>query len=134
MLKVANLLYIATEWINFSKCSNFGFFMWNLWIFWNKWTFLKTAKDKKFVVGCNWISKISENVDKVASSWEKKIGFSKKIFEFICKPLKAANLMQKAIDFVGFLRTFKNWSFFEKKQIGLLGYREICWFFQNRQK
>ena len=95
--------------------------MWNLWIFWNKLTFLKTAKDKKFVVGCNWISKISENVDKVASSWEKKIGFSKKIFEFICKPLKAANLMQKAIDFVGFLRTFKNWSFFEKKTDWVIG-------------
>ena len=46
--------------------------------FWKKLTFLKSAKDKKFFVGCNWISQISQNVEKVAYSWEKKIGFSKK--------------------------------------------------------
>ena len=84
LLKVANLLYIATDWIHFSECSKFGFFMWNIWIFWNKLTFLKTAKDKKFIVGCIWFSKISENVDKVASSWEKKIGFfEKKLWVFL---------------------------------------------------
>ena len=43
-----------------------------------KTTFLKTAQNEKVVVGCNWTSKISQNVEKVPSSWEKKIGFSKK--------------------------------------------------------
>ena len=47
-----------------------------------KLTFFKTAEDKKFVVGCNWISRISQNVEKVASSWDKKICFSKKAPEF----------------------------------------------------
>ena len=51
-------------------------------VFSKKLTFLKTAEDKKFVVGCNWIKKISQNVEKVASSWDKKIGFSKKAPEF----------------------------------------------------
>ena len=82
LLKVANSLYIATEWIIFSKCSKFGFFQVKYKGFWKKLTFFKTAKDKKIVVGCNWFSKISQNVEKVASSWEKKIGFSKNNLEF----------------------------------------------------
>ncbi len=43
-----------------------------------KWIFQKPLKVKVIVVGCNWISKISQNVEKVASSWKKKTGFSKK--------------------------------------------------------
>ena len=42
------------------------------------WFFQTPPKIKIIVVGCKWISKISQNVEKVASSWKKKIGFSKK--------------------------------------------------------
>ena len=83
--------------------------------FGKNWLFQKPPKINITVVGWNWISKISQNVENVASSWKEKIGFSKKIFEFFSKPLKAANLMQNATDFVGFLKTFKNWFSFEKK-------------------
>ena len=72
--------------------------------FGKNWLFQKTPKIKLIVVGCKWISKISQNVEKMASSWKKKIGFSKKNFNFFCKPLKAANLMQNATDLVGFLK------------------------------
>ena len=79
MLKVANLLYDATEWIKVLNLFRICFFLGKLNVFfWKKLTFLKSAKDKKFVVGCNWISQIFQNVEKVAYSWGKKIGFSKK--------------------------------------------------------
>ncbi len=41
--------------------------------------YLKTANDKKFVLGCNWISKISQKVEKLAPSWEKNL-FSEEKF------------------------------------------------------
>ena len=79
-----------------------------------KMTFLKTAEDKKVVVGCNWTSKISQNVEKVPSSWEKKIGFSKKNLELFLKPLKATNLMQNATELVRFHKNIKFYVPFEK--------------------
>ena len=69
---------------------NLVFFRKNLWVFRKKnWLFQKPLKIKIIVVGCNWISKISQNVEKVASSWKKKIGFSKKNFEFFLQTAKS---------------------------------------------
>ena len=58
------------------------FFLGRTYGFFFKMTFLKTAKDKEFVVRCNWIRKNYKNVEKVAASWEKKIGFSNKNWPF----------------------------------------------------
>ena len=38
-----------------------------------KWYSQKTAKGNKFTVECNWISKISQNVRNLASSWKKLV-------------------------------------------------------------
>ncbi len=104
MLKVANSLYIATEWIKVLKMFQFWLFSGKKLSFSKKnWFFQKPLKIKIIVVGCNWITKISQNVEKVASSWKKKIGFSEKNFEFFCKPLKAAILMQNATELVSFV-------------------------------
>ena len=79
LLKVANSLYVATEGIKVLKIFKIWFFLGKIYEFFEKkWLFQKPLKINIIVVGCNWISKISQNVEKVASSWKKKIGFSKK--------------------------------------------------------
>ena len=81
LLKVANSLYNATEWVRFLKTFKIWFFEVKYMGFLKKnWLFQKPLKIKINVVGCNWISKISQSVGKVASSWKKTIGFSKKIY------------------------------------------------------
>ena len=46
-------------------------------------TFLKkNPKDKNFVIGCNWNSKVSQNVKKVVSSWKKDWIFKKRSWVF----------------------------------------------------
>ena len=86
LLKVVNLLYNATEWVRILETIKKYFFLSKIFcfFFWKKMTFAKTAKDRKFVVGCNWVSRISQNVDEVVSSWKKKFGFSeKKLWVFL---------------------------------------------------
>ncbi len=45
--------------------------------------FLKTANDVKVVLGCNWISKISQKVEKLAPSWGKRFVFRRKNRSFL---------------------------------------------------
>ena len=42
----------------------------------------ETAKDKMFVLGCNWISKISQKVGKLAPSWKKDLFSEEKTWVF----------------------------------------------------
>ena len=44
--------------------------------------YLKTANDKKFVLGCNWISKNSQKVEKLAPSWKKDLFSEEKSWVF----------------------------------------------------
>ena len=53
---------------------------------------LRTAKDKKIVLGCNWIRKIPQKVEKLDPSWNKDMFFEEKSWVFL-KPLRAANLL-----------------------------------------
>ena len=100
--------------------------------FWIKLTFLKSAKDRKFVVGCNWISQISQNVEKVAYPWEKKIGFSKKQSWVLLRTAESSQFDAKRNQLTRISQNGQNLVFFWKKN--RLGFRKNSWFFQNSQK
>ena len=69
---------------DFSKRSKLVYIKWNIWVFGKKiWDFLRTANDEKFVLGCNWISKISQKVEKLFLSWKKRLVFCRKILSFL---------------------------------------------------
>ena len=43
---------------------------------------LRTANDKNFVSGCNWISKICQKVEKLAPSWKRDLVSGEKSWVF----------------------------------------------------
>ena len=80
------------------------------------------------VVGCYWVSKISQNVEKMASSWEKKLVFWTKI-DLLKNPPKIKSFLQDAIEIVQSLNRWKVASSWEKK-VGFS--KKILSFFENR--
>ena len=80
-----------------------------------KLLFQKPLKIKIIVVGCNWISKISRNVEKVASSWKKKIGFSKKIYWVFLQTAKGSQFDAECNRISKFSLNVQNLGFLLKK-------------------
>ena len=67
----------------FPKRSNLDFLKKRQMGFSKKRKFLKITKGRKFGVECNWISKISQNIRKLAFAWKKKrLILRKKILSF----------------------------------------------------
>ena len=116
LLKVANSLYVATEWIKVLKIFKIWFFPGKIYEFFEKkWLFQKPLKINIIVVGCNWISKISQNVEKVASSWKKKIGFSKKIYWVFLQTAKSSQFDAECNRYSKFSLNVQNLGFLLKK-------------------
>ena len=83
-LQVSNLDQYATENLKVPKTFKLGFSQKRQMGFSKKRKFLKITKGRKFGVECNWISKISQNIRKLAFAWKKKeIDSSKKNLEFL---------------------------------------------------
>ena len=71
-----------------------------IWIFLNetdgffeKKEVFKISKGSKFGVECNWISKISQNIRKLAFVWSKRDWIFEKESWVFQRPLRAANLL-----------------------------------------
>ena len=79
-------------------------------------SFFKISKVRNFDLECDWNSMNFQNVQ----SWnfgfffKKKMSLSKKSWIFY-KMLKVASLLENAIEFARFLKTFKIWVFYQKK-------------------
>ena len=65
---------------------------------------LRTANDKKIVVGSNWISEISQKNEKLAPSWKKSFDFRRKILSF----LKTAKSSKFAVECNWISKTSQN--------------------------
>ena len=89
------------------------------WFFKKKsWVFSETAKsNNQFDAECNWISKISQNVQKFCFFEKSEIAISKKFLLFL-KSLNVAKLHHKATEKVRILKAFQKMVFFLKKWMG----------------
>ena len=108
-----------------------------IWIFLNetdgflkKKEVFKISKGSKFGVECNWISKISQNIRKLAFVWSKRDWFFEKKSWVFQRPLRAANLLENATHLVRFLKTFTFWIFEKKISIS----KEKAWVFSKPLK
>ena len=79
-------------------------------------SFFKIAKVRNFDLECDWKSMNFQNVQSWNFGFFKKNRwvFQKKSWIFY-KLLKVASLLANAIEFAGFLETFKFWVFYQKK-------------------
>ena len=93
------------------------------------WLFQKPLKIKIIVVGCNWITKISQNDEKVASSWKKKIGFSEKKLWVFLQTAKSSHIDAECNRISKFSLNLQKIGFLVKKN--WWNCRYISWFFQN---
>ena len=83
-LQVSNLHQYATEILKVPKTFKLGFSQKRQMGFSKKRKFLKITKGRKFGVECNWISRISQNIRKLAFAWKKKrLILRKKILSFL---------------------------------------------------
>ena len=82
-----------------------------------KLDFVGIAKGSKFTVECNWMSKISQNLRNLVSSWKNKLVFRKNSWFFLNSP-KVANLHYKATKKVRILKMFEKLVFFFKNMDG----------------
>ena len=80
------------------------------------WFFQTPPNIKIIVVGCNWISKISQNVEEVASSWKKKIGLSKKIYWVFLQTAKGSQFDAECNRSSKFSLNVQNLGFLLKKK------------------
>ena len=105
---------------DFSQPSKFGYSKENKWVFRKKlWFCRNRQKLKILLLVATEIVRLLKTL-KNCFLLKKKIGFSKKNLGFFRKPLKTLiNLMRNAIELVRSLKTFKNFVFFGKTEIGI---------------
>ena len=95
-------------------------------------TFLKIAKDKNLIIGCNWKSKVPQNVKKVVSSRKKFWIFEKRCWVFFEKSPKSSQFDEESNQSSKISRNVQNLRFFLIKH--RLVFRKNSWLFQNRWK